>query len=56
MIRLRENGAAVVVLGFEPADPGRYGRLIVHDGALEKSLNLRTLPNGKRRCVYAIPA
>lgn len=41
MIRLRENGAAVVVLGFEPADPGRYGRLIVHDGALEKIVEFK---------------
>ncbi len=41
MIRLRENGAAVVVLGFEPADPGRYGRLIVKDGVLEKIVEFK---------------
>lgn len=41
MIRLRENGAAVVVLGFEPADPGRYGRLIVKDRVLEKIVEFK---------------
>lgn len=41
MIRLCENGAAVVVLGFEPADPGRYGRLIVKDGVLEKIVEFK---------------
>lgn len=28
------RGAAVVVLGFRPADPSGYGRLVVRDGAL----------------------
>ena len=41
MIRLREAGAAVVVLGFEPTDPGRYGRLIVKDGILEKIVEFK---------------
>jgi len=31
-----EGGADVVVLGFEAADPGRYGRLIVRDGVLDR--------------------
>ncbi len=30
------SGADVAVLGFEPEEPGAYGRLIVKDGALEK--------------------
>jgi bifunctional UDP-N-acetylglucosamine pyrophosphorylase/glucosamine-1-phosphate N-acetyltransferase len=30
------GGADVVVLGFHAADPGRYGRLIVRDGGLER--------------------
>ncbi|MCU0908719.1 MAG: bifunctional UDP-N-acetylglucosamine diphosphorylase/glucosamine-1-phosphate N-acetyltransferase GlmU [Rhodobacteraceae bacterium] len=30
------GGADVVVLGFEAADPGRYGRLVVRDGVLER--------------------
>lgn len=32
----REGGADVVVLGFEAADPGRYGRLVTNGDALEK--------------------
>ena len=34
MSEARSNGADVVVLGFEAAEPGRYGRLIVEDGRL----------------------
>ena len=34
MAEARGAGADVVVLGFEAADPGRYGRLIVEDGRL----------------------
>ncbi len=34
MLSLRAEGTDVVVLGFEAAEPGRYGRLIVEDGAL----------------------
>ncbi len=41
MIRLRENGSAVVVLGFEPTDPGRYGRLIVNGSVLEKIVEFK---------------
>jgi bifunctional UDP-N-acetylglucosamine pyrophosphorylase/glucosamine-1-phosphate N-acetyltransferase len=32
----RRTGADVVVLGFEAAEPGRYGRLIVEDGSLTR--------------------
>ncbi|MCB1367149.1 MAG: bifunctional UDP-N-acetylglucosamine diphosphorylase/glucosamine-1-phosphate N-acetyltransferase GlmU [Rhodobacteraceae bacterium] len=36
MLEAREGGADVVVLGFEAADPGRYGRLILgRDGGLD---------------------
>ncbi|MBB5220246.1 bifunctional UDP-N-acetylglucosamine pyrophosphorylase/glucosamine-1-phosphate N-acetyltransferase [Amaricoccus macauensis] len=35
MLDARATGAAVVVLGFEAADPGGYGRLVTRDGALE---------------------
>ncbi|MEI4234083.1 bifunctional UDP-N-acetylglucosamine diphosphorylase/glucosamine-1-phosphate N-acetyltransferase GlmU [Roseovarius sp. D22-M7] len=31
----------VVVLGFEAADPGRYGRLVVADGALERIVEFK---------------
>ena len=34
MAEARGAGAEIVVLGFEAADPGRYGRLIVEDGRL----------------------
>ncbi|WP_299814254.1 bifunctional UDP-N-acetylglucosamine diphosphorylase/glucosamine-1-phosphate N-acetyltransferase GlmU [uncultured Jannaschia sp.] len=36
MLAARAEGADVVVLGFEAADPGRYGRLIVQDDRLER--------------------
>jgi bifunctional UDP-N-acetylglucosamine pyrophosphorylase/glucosamine-1-phosphate N-acetyltransferase len=32
----RANGASVVVLGFDAAIPGGYGRLIIEDGALAR--------------------
>ncbi len=35
MLAKRAKGPAVVILGFEAANPGRYGRLIVNGGALE---------------------
>lgn len=35
MLDARAGGAAVVVVGFEAADPGGYGRLVTRDGALE---------------------
>jgi bifunctional UDP-N-acetylglucosamine pyrophosphorylase/glucosamine-1-phosphate N-acetyltransferase len=34
MRRARAEGAAVVVLGFEAGDPGRYGRLVTESDAL----------------------
>ena len=36
MLDARSEGADVVVLGFETADPGKYGRLIVEDEKLSK--------------------
>jgi bifunctional UDP-N-acetylglucosamine pyrophosphorylase/glucosamine-1-phosphate N-acetyltransferase len=37
MLAARAEGASVVVLGFETADPGRYGRLVFGgDGTLEE--------------------
>lgn len=35
------NGADVAVLGFEPEEPGAYGRLIVKNGALEKIIEAK---------------
>lgn len=34
MRRALDRGADIVVLGFRPADPGGYGRLIIDDGQL----------------------
>jgi len=36
MLEARKNGAAVVVLGFCPDEPGRYGRLVTGPEGLEK--------------------
>lgn len=36
MLTARQEGADVVVLGFEAADPGRYGRLITEGDALQR--------------------
>jgi bifunctional UDP-N-acetylglucosamine pyrophosphorylase/glucosamine-1-phosphate N-acetyltransferase len=36
MADAREAGADVVVLGFDAADPGRYGRLITSDNGLDR--------------------
>lgn len=32
----RAGGADVIVLGFEAAEPGRYGRLVIEDGRLDR--------------------
>ncbi|MCK0170000.1 bifunctional UDP-N-acetylglucosamine diphosphorylase/glucosamine-1-phosphate N-acetyltransferase GlmU [Aliiroseovarius sp. S1123] len=44
----RAAGADVVVLGFEAADPGRYGRLIVKDGALERIVEFKDASDEER--------
>ena len=36
MLEARQAGADVVVLGFEAADPGRYGRLVAEGDRLER--------------------
>ncbi|HHX88902.1 MAG TPA: bifunctional UDP-N-acetylglucosamine diphosphorylase/glucosamine-1-phosphate N-acetyltransferase GlmU [Paracoccus sp.] len=38
----------VVVLGFEAADPGRYGRLITQGGALERIVEFKDASAGER--------
>jgi len=35
MLEARSQGNAVIALGFEAANPGRYGRLVVKDGTLQ---------------------
>ncbi|MCQ2914377.1 MAG: bifunctional UDP-N-acetylglucosamine diphosphorylase/glucosamine-1-phosphate N-acetyltransferase GlmU [Alphaproteobacteria bacterium] len=41
MIARRESGYDVVVLGFTPADAGRYGRLVVKNEKLEKIVEFK---------------
>lgn len=43
------EGAAVVVLGFRPKDPARYGRLIEKDGALVAICEYRDCTEEQRR-------
>ncbi|MBD3786053.1 MAG: bifunctional UDP-N-acetylglucosamine diphosphorylase/glucosamine-1-phosphate N-acetyltransferase GlmU [Sphingomonadales bacterium] len=45
---LAESPADVTVLGFEAADPGRYGRLIVTGGALEKIVEYKDATDEER--------
>jgi bifunctional UDP-N-acetylglucosamine pyrophosphorylase / glucosamine-1-phosphate N-acetyltransferase len=42
------GGADVVVLGFEAADPGRYGRLVVEDGALTRIVEWKDATEAER--------
>ncbi|MEJ1999878.1 MAG: bifunctional UDP-N-acetylglucosamine diphosphorylase/glucosamine-1-phosphate N-acetyltransferase GlmU [Maritimibacter sp.] len=44
----RENGADVVVLGFEAADPGRYGRLVVENGELARIVEFKDADEAER--------
>jgi bifunctional UDP-N-acetylglucosamine pyrophosphorylase/glucosamine-1-phosphate N-acetyltransferase len=41
MMAARRDGADVVVLGFEAADPGRYGRLVTQGDRLERIVEAR---------------
>ncbi|WP_116084070.1 bifunctional UDP-N-acetylglucosamine diphosphorylase/glucosamine-1-phosphate N-acetyltransferase GlmU [Tropicimonas sp. IMCC34011] len=48
MLETRRAGAAVVVLGFYAADPGRYGRLVVKDGGLERIVEYKDASEAER--------
>ncbi|CAN0601317.1 unnamed protein product, partial [Ectocarpus sp. 12 AP-2014] len=48
MAEARANGADVVVLGFEAADPGRYGRLITDGDALLKIVEWKDATEAER--------
>ena len=49
MLEARQNGQAVVVLGFRPEDTARYGRLVVdEDGALEAIVEHREASPAQR--------
>lgn len=45
---LAESPADVTVLGFEAADPGRYGRLITHGAALERIVEYKDASDEER--------
>lgn len=44
----RAYGFDVIVLGFEATDPGRYGRLVVRDGVLEKIVEYKDASDEER--------
>ena len=46
---LASHSADVVVLGFEAADPGRYGRLVVRNGALDRIVEFKDADEATRR-------
>lgn len=48
MAEARAAGHGVVVLGFEPADPGRYGRLITDGDRLEKIVEFKDATDEER--------
>ncbi len=48
MIAERDAGASVVVLGFRPQDPARYGRLIVENGELVKIAEFKDASEAER--------
>jgi bifunctional UDP-N-acetylglucosamine pyrophosphorylase/glucosamine-1-phosphate N-acetyltransferase len=41
---------AVVVLGFEPADPLQYGRVIAKEGRIEKMVEHKDASEAERAC------
>ncbi|NRP12326.1 Bifunctional protein GlmU [Aliiroseovarius sp. xm-m-379] len=48
MADARQNGADVVVLGFEAADPGRYGRLVVENKTLTRIVEFKDANDAER--------
>ena len=48
MKQARGDGHDVVVLGFEAADPGRYGRLVMQDGALDRIVEFKDTTDEER--------
>lgn len=48
MAAARAGGAAVVVLGFEAADPGRYGRLVVEGDELVRIVEYKDATEAER--------
>ncbi|TRD21491.1 bifunctional UDP-N-acetylglucosamine diphosphorylase/glucosamine-1-phosphate N-acetyltransferase GlmU [Palleronia caenipelagi] len=48
MAEARKAGAAVVVLGFEARDPGRYGRLVMEGESLLRIVEYKDASDGER--------
>ncbi len=48
MIAECDGGASVVVLGFRPKDPAKYGRLIVENGELKKIVEFKDADESER--------
>ena len=48
MIAARRDGADVVVLGFEAAEPGRYGRLVAEGDRLERIVEWKDATDAER--------
>ena len=48
MAEARANGADLVVLGFRPKDPARYGRLIVEDSQLARIVEFKDANDAER--------
>ena len=49
MIEKRGEGAAVVVLGFRPKDPARYGRLVVDESGLKEIVEFKDATEEQRK-------
>ena len=45
----RRAGHGIVILGFDAADPGRYGRLVMHGETLEKIVEFKDATDEERR-------
>lgn len=52
MAAARADGAAVVVLGFEAADPGRYGRLVMDGDSLERIVEFKDATEAERAITF----
>ena len=48
MSAARQNGADIVFLGFEAADPGRYGRMVMRGDTLEKIVEFKDATEQER--------
>lgn len=49
LIDVRESGASVVVLGFQPQDPAQYGRLIMEDEQLKAIIEFKDANEEQRK-------